>query len=141
MIGSASIFDKTFTQFDYELTQRQEGLPIGVILPHIAPRDPRLQYELEFGRGFIQDVFDHNPLPETVRFSFPERWMWVAEQQAFIPELKRNPTTFQRVELITQAPLIIGNFRRHAVLILKFDTGMSEFILTNSDGTHLPRRD
>jgi hypothetical protein len=90
-----------------------------------APRHSYFDYIRDWGMTDIDKIFNKesfNGKKELV-FIFPERWMGVAEQQAFMHNLNNHPEaeTLDQVDIITSSPLLIGDFMREQVLILAWE--------------------
>jgi hypothetical protein len=86
------------------------------------PRHPFFEYLVDMGRGAIEDVLEQRPLKGPLTFVFPERWMGVAEQQAFMALLSNHPDAakIKDVAIVTSCPLIVGNFMRTQVGIISW---------------------
>jgi hypothetical protein len=72
----------------------------------------------------VKKICEQRPLGKVkdLGFIFPERWMGVAEQQAFMHSLVKHPdvSRIEKVDLITSSPLIIGDFMREHIVILSW---------------------
>lgn len=104
-----------------------------VCLMHIPPRDPRFEFELEFGMQHIEAVLEHRPFNvgtttdcgrgQHILFVFPERWMTTQEEYVFVPMLQAHPQIVEKqmtvVDLVTKSALIIGSFIRDDIRIVK----------------------
>ena len=88
-----------------------------------APRHPRFEYYLNFGRSDIDKVFTGEPLTGNLLFVFPERFMSVHEQQQFMATLKKHRAAnhIDRLDLITSSPLLVGSFKREMIRILTWE--------------------
>ena len=88
------------------------------------PRHEMWQYCLEMGHLEIDLVFMKQPFRNTrLTFVFPERWMNVSEQRNFMWQLKQHPDVgkIEQVDMITHSPLMLGDFSRHMIRVLKWD--------------------
>jgi hypothetical protein len=89
-----------------------------------APRHERFEFLLGMGEGEIDNVFNglrfYN---EHLTFVFPERYMSVHEQQAFMSTLTNHPFVdmITRMDMITSSPLLIGNFINRSIRTLQWD--------------------
>jgi hypothetical protein len=99
---------------------------VGVIYRR-PPRHPYFEFTREMGSGLIPAVLAHRPLrdPADLAFVFPERHMNVAEQQQFMSRLNGHPDALagkiKSVDLLTISPLIVGDFLREQIRIIRFD--------------------
>lgn len=89
------------------------------------PRHEFFEYIREMGMPDIDKVFKNESFggKKTLTFIFPERWMGVAEQQAFTAVLEAHPEakTLEQVDIITSSPLLIGSFYAEQIRILTWD--------------------
>lgn len=87
-----------------------------------SPRHPRYEMFLNVGMSDVDVIFDHSKTfsGSDLSFVFPERFMSVHEQQAFIHALEKHPdfVHVNSVDIITSSPLVIGAFRRENILIV-----------------------
>lgn len=73
-------------------------------------RSDSLEYELEMGRKYLENMFEYFNINNTVTdmfFSFPERWLNVAEQQQLFDRIENYYPNVERITIKTHAPLII----------------------------------
>jgi hypothetical protein len=89
------------------------------------PRHEYFEYIRDMGRGAVERICDHKPFVEegSLGFIFPERWMGVAEQQAFMHSLVKHQdvSRIKSMDMITSSPLIIGDFMREHIVILSWE--------------------
>lgn len=89
------------------------------------PRHEFFEYLIDMGMPDIDKVFKNESFEgkKSLTFIFPERWMGVAEQQAFMAALSAHPEaeTLEQVDIITSSPLLIGNFYKEQIRILTWD--------------------
>lgn len=107
-----------------------------VALTHIPPRDPEFEYLKEWGAGNIEPALYHEPLKlsaetkgggQHVGFFFPERHITTQEEYVFVPMLKSHPQIVNAkltiIDIVTKSALIIGNFLKYDVRIVKREEG------------------
>jgi len=86
------------------------------------PRHKYFDYIREMGCGDIDRVFNGESFngKKHLTFVFPERWMGVAEQQAFTAVLNKHPEvdSLEQVDIITSSPMLIGSFYAEQIRIL-----------------------
>ncbi len=118
-------FDKMLGDISYEPDSEAGKLyPFFVRVACIKRRPPRHEFFslfLEMGHPQIDLVMFHDKLDVTeLSFVFPERWMGVAEQQAFTHVLSKHPEAKQinQVDIITSSPLIVGSFMAEQIRII-----------------------
>lgn len=89
------------------------------------PRHEFFDYLRDMGMPDIDKVFKNESFggKKDLTFIFPERWMGVAEQQAFTSALKAHheAKTLEQVDIITSSPLLIGAFHAEHIRILTWD--------------------
>lgn len=117
-----SFFDDLLNDIDPNI-HTEYKLRVGCI-KMAAPRDPRFDFVREIGLSDIDAIFSGKPfLSNELTFCFPERYMSVHEQQAFMLKLERHPD-FQKiksVDILTSSPLLIGSFKRESIRILQWE--------------------
>lgn len=123
----SNVFEAMLGDIDYDLnSDRGKLYPFKVRCGVVRRRPPRhefFEYFLDFGRGYIDDVFTGKPLPKYLAFVFPERWLGVAEQQAFTHILSQHPCAeyIEMVDIITSSPLVVSSFHREMIRILSWE--------------------
>lgn len=73
-------------------------------------RDSSLEFELQMGRGFLENIFDHMVIDETetdMYFSFPENHLNIIEQRLLYPRLGYYYPNLEKVTIKTQSVYII----------------------------------
>lgn len=120
-----------FSKFPKEMSEQEKqdhAYPFRVCCAWVRRRPPRhegFEYIRDMGMPNIARVFNNEPLsnPEELTFMFPERWMGLAEQQAFTNVLSKHHQVKQikRVNIATSSPLIVGSFIREQVLVYTWD--------------------
>lgn len=94
-----------------------------LVAKDISPRHPNYEFELNMGVGFIEPILHAAPFPIHTHyyFAFPERWMTPWEQQRFMHCIYEHPNAaaFQRVDVLTASPLIVGGFTASQVRVLQ----------------------
>ena len=88
------------------------------------PRHPYFEYLRDMGQEDINRMFSGKALKKSeLTFIFPERWLGVVEQQAFMVVVlkahERNPIT--KVDIITASPMLVGDFMKEQIRILKWE--------------------
>ena len=94
------------------------------VIKACPPRHERFEYVRDMGMALIDKVFNGEPLRLTrLTFIFPERWMSVHEQQAFMLRLSKHPDAEQleTVDIMTSSPLIISDFFASNIQIVMFE--------------------
>jgi hypothetical protein len=114
-----------FNDFDVNKAKRENfPFPVRVaVVKNLPPRDELFQYALDVGRGTIERLFKGNALEDdSPVFVFPERWMSVQEQYAFMQKMVEHPDagTIKHVMIITSSPLIITYFFKEQVRVVTF---------------------
>lgn len=87
------------------------------------PRHEYFEYIRDLGLLDIDRVFNKKPFQSTeLTFVFPERWMGVAEQQAFMDVLCKHPDAkkIKQINIITSSALLISGFFREQIRIITF---------------------
>ena len=121
------IFESMLGDIDYDLdSDRGKIYPFKVRCGVVRRRPPRhefWEYFLDFGRGHIDKVINGEELPQYMAFVFPERWLGVAEQQAFMHILSQHPNAkdILQVDIITSSPLFVSSFHREMIRILSWE--------------------
>ena len=85
------------------------------------PRHEFFEFFIDVGLGQIDQVMQHKRIRQTdLSFVFPERWLGVAEQQAFMWTLARHPDAkkIKSVDILTSSPLLISDFMQEQIRIL-----------------------
>jgi len=125
MMTMGSWFDEMLGDIDYAPDSEAGKLyPFFVRVGCVKrrpPRHPFFEYFLEVGRTLIEPVMYHEELHASeLSFVFPERWLGVAEQQAFTYNMEKHPEVdkIKSVDIITSSPLIIGSFMNDHIRIL-----------------------
>jgi hypothetical protein len=88
------------------------------------PRHPFFEWIIDMGRRDVEKVMNGESLDKKeLTFVFPERWMGVAEQQAFTHVLSKHPDAekIEQVDIITSSPMLIGSFMREQILVLSWE--------------------
>jgi len=108
--------------------------------PRVTPRRKSFTYWMEMGRGLIEPIIFHRPLPMAgdglaLTFVFPERWMSVHEQHLFISRLEQHPEAgrIKQVDILTQNVLIVGCLPAGALRVFSFPDDDPEAGLTDKD--------
>jgi len=121
----SSWFDSMLQDIKYDSNSEAGKLyPFFVRVACIKRRPPRHKFFemfLDIGSTKIEAVLNHKPLnSDTLSFVFPERFMGVAEQQAFMHFLKKHPESekIKQVDIITSSPLILSSFMRDQIRIV-----------------------
>ncbi len=93
------------------------------IMKYRPPRHPYFEFTREMGMPNIEKVFNKEPLSGSLTFVFPERWMSVHEQQAFMFNLTKNPTVekITSVNIVTSCPMLVSDFNKEAIHICTFE--------------------
>ena len=88
------------------------------------PRHPFFEMFVDVGYGLIDKVMFHEKLDRnSLSFVFPERWLGVAEQQAFTHVLAKHPEVenIKQLDILTSSPLLIGSFMAVQIRILTWE--------------------
>jgi len=122
-----SWFDDMLGDINYEPDSKAGELyPFFVRVGCIKRRPPRHRFFellIDMGRPHIDAVMNHNLINQSeLTFVFPERWLGVAEQQAFTLVLSKHPEVknIKQVDIITSSPMIIGSFMAEQIRIITF---------------------
>lgn len=123
------IIDSMLGDINYPKDSRAGKLyPFKVRVGCVKRRPPRhefFEYIREMGMPDIDRAFKNESFggKKDLTFIFPERWMGVAEQQAFTAVLAAHPEakTLEQVDIITSSPLIIGAFFSEQIRILTWE--------------------
>lgn len=89
-----------------------------------APRHERFDLIREIGLADLNNLFNGLKFSsENIAFVFPERWLSVHEQQAFMYAMENHPhfKMVKSIDIITSSPLLIGGFRRESIRILTWE--------------------
>lgn len=95
------------------------------IVQKAPPRHERFEFMIDMGLPDIERVFTGEPLSsEHLTFVFPERYMSVHEQQAFMAVLNKHPDAvsgrIKTMDMLTSCSLLISSFHKEAILILNW---------------------
>jgi hypothetical protein len=117
--------DQFFEDFDTTAAKRENfPFPVRVaVVKNLPPRDELFQFALDVGREVIERIFAGKALKDDCPvFVFPERWMSVQEQHAFMQKIVELPDAgrLKGVMMITSSPLIITNFFKEQVRVVTF---------------------
>ncbi len=123
-----SWFDEMLGDIKYTPNSKTgKEFPFFVRVGCVKRRPPRHEFFemfLNVGQVHINKVMFHEEINESeLSFVFPERWMGVAEQQAFMYVMTKHPEVknIKSVDIITSSPLIVGNFLKDHIRILSWD--------------------
>lgn len=89
-----------------------------------APRHERFDMIREFGIVDINNLFEGREFSSSeLTFVFPERYMSMHEQHAFMAALEKHPhfSKVKKLDIITSSALILGSFRRESIRILSWE--------------------
>ena len=88
----------------------------------VPPRDKMFEYFGSMGRADIERLFEDRKPLKTVNalWVFPENWLTVHEQQALMYVVDKCGLrgNLQSLHIITQSPLIVGDFTRGHIRII-----------------------
>jgi len=122
-----SCFDQMLGDISYEPESEAGKLyPFFVRVGCIKRRPPRhefFEYMREMGMALIEPIMNHDYIDGGhLSFVFPERWLGVAEQQAFSLVMSKHPEVkkIKSVDILTSSPLIIGSFMADQVRIISW---------------------
>jgi len=85
------------------------------------PRHEFFEFFRDVGMVMVDVVLNHKKIRDShLHFVFPERWMGIAEQQAFMWTLVKHPDVrkIKSLDLITSSPMMIGDFMREQIRIV-----------------------
>lgn len=124
-----SIIENMLNGIEYDKDSKAGRLyPFKVRVGCVQRRPPRHEFFeciLDMGRLDVEKTLTGKSFEgkDELTLIFPERWLGVAEQQAFMRKLKEHPEAnlLKRVDIITSSPMIIGNFYKEQILILKWE--------------------
>ena len=88
------------------------------------PRHPFFEMFIDVGAAIIDKIMFHEKLNMScLVLVFPERWLGVAEQQAFTHVLARHPEVenIKQLDLLTSSPLLVGSFMARQIRILTWE--------------------
>jgi hypothetical protein len=94
------------------------------------PRHSYFEFFIDMGRGDIDSVFSGESLnKEELVFVFPERWMSVHEQRAFMSGLLKHPSkkNIKTVLIATSSPILISDFFKEQIRIISFNDDRMDF--------------
>lgn len=99
------------------------------VIKYRNPRHEYFQFGIDMGLSNIDKVFNKEPLSGQLTFVFPERWMSVHEQSAFMLYLKQNPTAHEitGVDMITSCPMMVSSFTSESIRICTFPDDRTEY--------------
>ena len=121
---AAQLLDSYLGDISLDQAYKTHSIPYRVgCVKMSAPRHERWEYLSHFGLNAVEEIFQSQPLrPGSLSFVFPERWMSVHEQRAFVSAIEDNETIekITHVDILTSSPLIIGEFHREQIRILTF---------------------
>lgn len=118
----AKIFDNMLGDIDKH-AHTKYALRVGCV-KMAAPRHERFNEIREMGYSDIFNLFENLTFSSSdLTFVFPERWMSVIEQQAFMHAMEqhRDFESIKSIDIITSSPLIISSFRRESIRILTWE--------------------
>ncbi len=129
IMSVGQILDSMLGDIDYPKDSSSGKLyPFKVRVGCVKRRPPRhefFEYLIDMGMPDIDKVFKNESFEgkKDLTFIFPERWMGVAEQQAFTAALAAHPEaeTLRQVDIITSSPLLIGSFYAEQIRILSWE--------------------
>lgn len=126
----------TFTTFaeilndwlgDINPEEAKPSFPYGVRVGCVkmaSPRHERFDLIRDAGAELLDKIFNNEPITDTCPvLMFPERHLSVHEQQSLMARMNDHvsASNFERVDIITSSPLIIGNFTRDIIRILTWE--------------------
>ena len=94
------------------------------------PRHPFFSMFVDVGYGIIDKIMFHEELDMSyLAFVFPERWLGVAEQQAFSHVMARHPEVenFKEVNILTSSPMIVGSFMAEQIRVITWEEDKGVF--------------
>lgn len=97
---------------------------VKVVIPLcMPPRDDFFQWILDMGRDNVDRVMNAQGIDENPFFCLPERWLSVQECRYFMAALNQNPNRRKLgiVRMMTQSPILIGEFPRNCIRIVRLD--------------------
>lgn len=99
------------------------------IMKYRNPRHEYFQFGIDMGLSNIDKVFNKEPLSGSLTFIFPERWMSVHEQQAFMHNLTQNPTVedITSVDIVTGCAMLVSDFHNESIHICTFPDDRTEY--------------
>jgi len=115
-----SVFEELLGDINYKDNTNLYPFKVRVgVIKYRPPRHEFFEVILNMGYTNIEPILYHkkfNP-PPTLNFVFPERFMSVHEQYAFMSKLKNHPEVNQikQVDIITSNPMITSNFKREMI--------------------------
>ncbi len=129
IMSVAQILDSMLGDIDYPKDSPSGQLyPFKVRVGVSKRRPPRhkfFDFFRDMGLGDIDKTLKNESFNgnKNLTFIFPERWIGVAEQQAFMAALASHPEaeTLDQVDIITSSPLVISSFHREQIRILTWD--------------------
>lgn len=122
--SAGEIFEQMLGDINYEDDMDLYPFKVRVgIAKYRPPRHEFFDFIRDMGSGHISSVLKREPLNSgNLTFVFPERWMSVHEQRAFMLKLSRHPEAdkIEQVDIITSSALMVGDFRREMIRILEW---------------------
>jgi hypothetical protein len=94
------------------------------------PRHSYFEWFIDMGRGDIDSVFSGELFTKKeLVFVFPERWMSVHEQRAFMNVLRNHPSQkkIETVLIATSSPIMVSDFFKEQVRIISFNDDRMDF--------------
>lgn len=129
-----SMFEELLGDIKYDPDSRAGCLyPFFIRVGLIQRRPPRheyFEYIRDLGMVDIEKVMEKKRLNRrNLTFVFPERWLGVAEQQAFTHSIATHPNaeTIKQVDILTSSPLIIGGFLREHIRIITWPEDVDKY--------------
>jgi len=124
----ADLFEEMLGDINYEndkFSMELYPFKVRVGMPYRRPpRHKMWEWILEMGRQDVDRNFRKESFEKShLTFVFPERWMNVSEQRNFMHQLKQHPEveTLKQVDIITHCPIMLGDFTRHMIRVLRWD--------------------
>ena len=122
--SAGQIFEQMLGDINYEDDMDLYPFKVRVgVVKYRPPRHEFFEFIRDMGSVHISPILKGEPLNSgNLTFVFPERWMSVHDQQAFMHKLVQHPEAnkIEQVDIITSSPLIVGNFRRETIRILEW---------------------
>lgn len=123
--SAGEIFEEMLGDINYEDDTNLYPFKVRVgIAKYRPPRHEFFEFIRDMGSVHINAVFKGTPLNHSgiLTFVFPERWMSVHEQQAFMSKLAQHPEAkkIEQVDIITSSALMAGDFKRDMIRILEW---------------------
>lgn len=129
-VTAGSVLDGLLGDINYENDERALGLypfivRVGVV-KYRPPRHEFFEYLLNMGSTDIEKILyegDTYDPPDRLAFVFPERWMSVHEQRAFMYNLCKikNVDKIKQVDVITSSPIMVSDFMACMIRIITWE--------------------